>query len=130
MARMVILYPAPIIGSNGMVQIKGNDARSCDLKSGSYAVRDIAPGDETLVFSFCGIPAISALRLKAVAGQKYYIRIRPYDSSFRGILSGYPSEYVPPGAPAHKGPFAIERLDEPQALSELRSLAPSRNDPR
>ncbi len=123
-----------------MAQIKLDDFQTCKLKSGSYLVKEIAPGKQSIAVLFCGMPGVSHLYMKAVAGETYYIRITPYDSSFTGIISGYPSENIPTDTPVHKqssviknqdgslvheGPFAIERLDKAVALEALRPLAAS-----
>jgi hypothetical protein len=147
MARLVIFYPGKVIGSDGRLQITFDAFKSCHLDSGGYLVRDLSPGDKTIAISFCGMPGVSYLKLYAVEGEKYYIRVVPYDSSFTGILSGYPSEAVPEappashkgssgkssapsvepapapeGQPPHKGPFLIEREEEAAALKALSSL--------
>jgi hypothetical protein len=128
-ARVVVLYPAPVMGSNGMVQVKWNDTQSCDLESGSYLIREVVPGEEVIAFSFCGIAGTSRFNLKADEGKTYYIRILPYDSSFRGIVSGYPTEFPPKTQSPpllDRGPFKIERINEAEAFKELKSLKPTR----
>lgn len=122
-ARLVILYPAPIMGSNGMVQVKYNARQSCDMEAGSYIVRDVIAGDTTLAFSFCGLPGISKLDLKTIAGQTYYMRILPYDSSVRGMISGYPSEFPSPAIPVSKNPFKIEQLDAATAREAIKTMS-------
>jgi hypothetical protein len=123
-ARLVIYYPAKIVGSDGRVEVKFGEDQACLLDGGSYLVRDVMPGKQQIGFSFCGIRGISYLQINVATGMKYYIRVQPYDSSITGVLSGYPTEYVPENEPEkiHKGPFQIERIDEPDALSELKSM--------
>lgn len=141
-ARVVLYYPGKFIGSDGRLQIVFDTVKSCQLNSESYLVKDVPAGEKNIAISFCGMPKISYVKLIAVAGERYYIRILPYDSSVTGILSGYPGESVPetqpfvprqaathnqpviPAPPAadHKGPFLIERVDEAAALEVLSSM--------
>jgi hypothetical protein len=121
-ARLVIAYPSKVAGTDGAMHVDLDGMQSCELPAGNYLVKDVPAGEKTVGMTFCGLPGISYLKLNAVAGQRYYVQVLPYDSSFTGMLSGYPSEYVPKDAPPHKGPFLIEAQDEAVAFEALRSL--------
>lgn len=129
-ARLIVYYPGKVIGTDGALRItmNENNRQACDLRPDGYLVNDIPAQPQALAFSFCGMRGISLLHLEPTAGEKYYIRIKPYDSSLTGMLSGYASEYVPPNAPPHGGPFTIERVDEASALKELKGFVPGNSN--
>jgi hypothetical protein len=125
MAQLVIFYPNPLIGTGSPVQVRIQDMGWCELKSGSYIIRNAAPGNQIIAFSMCGSAVISRAALKVSPGERYYIQVTPYDSSLLGVMSDYPSENVPPNSPPHKEPLEIKRVDEGTALQKLQSLTPA-----
>lgn len=124
MAELIIFYPSPLVGKGDTIQMKLGNEQSCDLKGNTYAIRQVVPGNASLAFSFCGNPNISLVTVKTVGNAKYYLRVVPYDSSFLGMASGYPTDVVADGAPPHAGPFFVELVDEPAALEMLKDLKP------
>ena len=118
-ARLVLFYPPKSVGTDGDIDVGLNGNEACRLAPGTYWVGSAPAGNILLRLTYCGMPGVTRASVTADAGQTYYLRITPYDSSLTGIWSGYPSENVPDGADAHQGPFHIIRVGEAAALKEL-----------
>jgi hypothetical protein len=128
MGRLVLYYPAYAFSDPALLFRKDKldigvaSAHDCLLESGSYLVRDVAAGKQIIAISRCGALSTSRGAVYVTAGQTYYIRIMPYDSSITGIISGYPSEVVEPDAKPHTGPVEIKNMDAATALADIQSL--------
>ncbi len=139
MAQLVFYYPHSAFWSGVTGEIEINGYSVCGLKSGTFAIRNIAPNSGTEIkVSLCSTNGTAYLKLKPKADTKYYIRVVPNDQTISSIyarrnLTAIRSVFDTPvttaDAPQPNGKkqvqnsvFWVDVISEPAALQEMQGL--------
>ncbi len=120
MAKLIVYYPYSYASSDITASAKANGQKPCALKAGTFAVSDLHPGIETVSVSLCTGSGISTLKIKTLAGRKYYVQVLPNDKSVLGRISEYgfkttESKYTH----SENGAFYLDLTDEGYAIKQL-----------
>ena len=120
MAKLVVFYPYSYTWSGTVADVK-DSGQGCRLKSGSFILRDIAPGKQTVSVTQCNGNEISTFILIARAGRKYYLQVIPNDKSVAGRLAQYNSNVKLATGDAHVegSAFYLDMVDESYAAGFL-----------
>lgn len=134
MARFVIYRPESFKYFLRPLSVRVNGTQVCDLKNGSFFIRDMAPWRLTLSAHLSHMPGTSWIKMNSEAGHAYYIRLHVDDAKFAAGLPGSGMDEdmaaldtikaVANPAP-DAGPFLIKIVEQKEVLPELQALKES-----
>lgn len=107
------------------IKVDGNEVGSCSYAG--YAIFDVPPGAHVLATDVWDAPGKCEISVVLSGGHRYFYQVQPRTAAMgAAMIGGVVGAAIESARKQCGGAFAIDSVDEDQALAELKDLRESR----